>query len=618
MRLRFSSVLLPGLLPALLPGCAADDKADGIAFCDGPYEMYYDPDPAGKLTAFPDDHWTEADPSAATGLRVAMRTAETPGLDEYPDNFVGIFDDLSTLDGFGLTAGIWMHAWQVLPEIPAEDFHVYADGARWPVSIRMTDDGSTVLAVPLRPLPEAAEVTAILRTDPASPECVAPSPRLRRLLDPALDGAPDPAPLHADQWRRALAATKIPAEEVAGMVVFTTQSATALSDAVAADIAGRSYAIAPDPACADTGAGFSQCDALLDVQDYRGDDRTVPVDSRGEPQGSYALPVRVWLPATGAAPWPVVLCGHGLGGGRDQCRTLAEYGAPYGMAVVAVDAVEHGDHPGRTEAPMDLIADFMIFAIGIDPPGLSALRLRDNFRQSAWDKLQVVQAILQGVDLTGDGQPDLDPARISYAGVSLGAIMGPQLMAHTGAIRGGALAVGGGRLSSIIQESESFSLLVEVMRPPEVTDGDVDRFFPLLQTAIDSADPAVYAARMAEAPPEGAAPHLLLMLAHGDAIIPNSSSEALDRALSLPLVGTEVWAFDGMTATPAPTWENLPSGATGGMVQYAVTQPWEGAPWEPADHSTLHESVQGRAQLLEFLEPLSRGDIPVISEPQRP
>jgi dienelactone hydrolase len=434
------------------------------------------------------------------------------------------------------------------------------------------------------------------------------------MLDPALGDTS----AQATRWRAALTAMDQDPTQVAAMSVFTTQSATTVSRAVAADVQSRDYALTSPMTCVQL-SGYRQCDGPLTVMDYRNADHIVPPDSDGSPLGSYDLPMRVWLPDTGQAPYPVVLCGHGLGGSKADCEELAQMVSDRGVAVVAVDAVEHGDHPGRTDLGIPLIEDFMIFAITLDPPGISAPRLRDNFRQSAWDKLQVVRAIEQGMDVDGDGKNDIDPTHLSYVGVSLGAIMGPEPLALSPDFQGAALVVGGGRISSIIQDSASFGVLVDVMRPPGVDDGEVDRFFPVLQSVIDAGDPMVYGPHVDfQRFADQSEPDVLVMLAYQDQVVPNSSNEAFVRGLGVPGVGTQVWPIPSLDWKDSPLSGNLPQGGTGGLLQFAQVQSVEGGDWETADHSTLHSSVQGRKAIGDFLDALIADQLPIIAEPQRP
>ncbi|MCB9766164.1 MAG: hypothetical protein H6739_40685 [Alphaproteobacteria bacterium] len=594
------------LLLALL--ACADDVED-IAWCEGPVAYDYAPDPETSFTTFPDDFWTVEDPSTPTGLRVSMAVDETPVLSEFPENYVEWFDHLSTLDGWGLSAGLYLRFTDALD--PAKDWRddlvvavLSEDGAaRWPVEIQLTDRDETLLARPLVPFPEAAEVVAVLVTDPTAADCISPSPALRARLtgDERLSA----------RARAALDALDLAPEQVGAMTLFTTQSATLGSRLVAEDIHTRDLRFTAPFTCADAGA-WRDCTAPLTVGDYR-DAEGIFVD--GTPQSTYDLPVRVWLPpAELEGPYPALLCGHGLAGSTNDCLAVVGELTRRGVAMVAVDAVEHGDHPARREAELDLLEPLMIFALRINPPGLHGLRLRDNFRQSAWDKLQVVEAIAAGVDVDGDGADDLLADRLGYAGVSLGAIMAPELLALSDRVRGGWTAAGGARVTQIIQDSPTFGVLVDLMAPSGSDQGLVDRAFPILQTLVDPGDPVVYLPHLASDRllDDGAAISLMAVFALNDEVVPNSTNDLYARALGAPGVGEPVWPVEGVDFEPGPLAGNLPGGATGGALQLAEIHEREGDEPRPAEHGNMHDSWEGFVTQEAFLDPLLFGDGPAV------
>ena len=454
---------------ALLLGCTQP-----VDFCDGDVRLRYEAPFEDGLTVFPDDHWTVEDPGTTTGLRVDM-SVDDEGLSEQPSNYADWFEFISTLDGFGLTSGLFFRFAGKLDPAVADDVFLIALTEDGPVEydpqVTFTDVDQTLLLKPRRALPSNTRVIAGLKTDPADEACAAPSPYLMELLDP--QGRKVEHPL-TERFQQGLEIAGLDPSEIAAMTVFTTQSAHEQALQVVDDLASRDPVV-QDIACTDRGT-YQLCDGVLEAADYRVDG-VVPPGSV-EVRDTYDLPVRIWAPVEGG-PWPVVVCGHGLGGDRDDCDAIVDEVTEQGVALVGVDAQEHGDHPARSEAELELIEPLLIFAIRVDPPGLHGLKLRDNFRASAWDKLQLIQAIEAGVDLDGDEIPDLDGDAIAYAGVSLGAIMGPEPLALSGSLQGGLMYVGGARITQIIQDSPSFSILIDVMKPSELTDGDVDRAFPM-------------------------------------------------------------------------------------------------------------------------------------------
>lgn len=589
----------------LLLGCAPEP----LDFCANSLASDYAPEL--RLSTYPDDHYTVVDPERATGRRVAISAEGTPAVAAFPENYQGWFDDLSTLDGFGLSAPIFLGFLEPLGDLEALDVQIWVLGETpelWPHTRSSTDADTTLMLQPLRALPSAAEVLVVVRSAPEESGCVAPSPVLKDLLDPEGRGLEPSA--HSLRLRAALEQVEVPPVEVGAATLFTTQSALTQDLQVAEDIRARGASL-EDLRCEDTEWG-RQCEASMEAWDYRVEGVLPP--GSAVPQSAYTLPVTLWLPP-GEGPFPVIVCGHGLGGGREQCGAIQPMVAQAGLAVAAIDAVEHGAHPARSEAAFDLLAPLMIFALQVSPPGVEGLVLRDNFRQSAWDKLHLVLALQGAVDVDGDGDDDLDGARMGYAGVSLGAIMGPQILALAPELKAGWLAVGGARVTQIIQDGPEFSPLIELMAPPSMTEGDVDRAFPLLQTLMDPGDPAVWASKVQRERADGAQPpDLYLGAVLEDQIVPNSTNAAMAQGFQAPGIGREHFPVSGISFAPGSVSGNGPEGATLGFVQY--DQVVRNGAWEDARHSHLHDSEQGLASLQAFFgAALIDGEAAVILDP---
>ncbi len=65
-------------------------------------------------------------------------------------------------------------------------------------------------------------------------------------------------------------------------------------------------------------------------------------------------------------------------------------------------------------------------------PPATLIASRDGLRQTVIDLMALVRAIQVGMDVDGNGSPDLDPARISFAGQSFGGIYGTMFLAVAG------------------------------------------------------------------------------------------------------------------------------------------------------------------------------------------
>ena len=176
-----------------------------------------------------------------------------------------------------------------------------------------------------------------------------------------------------------------------------------------------------------------------------------------------------------AAGYPVVITGHGFTDNRFVGPSaLAGSLAGQGFAVVAINAVGHGYGPDTKLVLLDKSGNTTEVdggGRGIDFNGDGTIEaqegclvltteatagLGDCLRQTVVDLMQLVRAIRAGVDLDGDGQTDLDPDRIYYAGISLGAIYGTMFSAVEPDVRAAVLNVGGGSVVDIVRLGRTY------------------------------------------------------------------------------------------------------------------------------------------------------------------
>jgi pimeloyl-ACP methyl ester carboxylesterase len=224
--------------------------------------------------------------------------------------------------------------------------------------------------------------------------------------------------------------------------------------------------------------------------DYENGDGVIPTVGTltGTPQVQSVNDVYfdLFLPAGPEPPggWPVVVAGHGAGGGgKDNGNvpvSVAATLAAHGLATIAINAVGNGGGPlgtltvTRTDATSVTLPSggrnvdrngngVYDHPAGSLPEGLSTLPtgpdaivwFRDGFRQTVVDMMQLVREIEVGIDLNGDSIPDLNPSRIYYLGNSQGGIVGTLFTALEPQIRAAVLGAAGGpppeiaRLNSI-------------------------------------------------------------------------------------------------------------------------------------------------------------------------
>lgn len=572
--------------------------------------LEWDPD-NGLLSRWPEPEMLVDDATTDTGVRLEFDEARYAATAEALRNYRQVFtEDLGELDGFGVNAEAFFtfgRSFDVASLPNGEETGMPDAGlglavlgpgepALWPVIVDTTDEGGAILMAPMRPLPAKATVAAFVT----------------RALTPSAGGCLEPSEAMASEIASAdvdalIALGAITSrEDLVALTVYPTQSIEEDTIAVAEDIATRTVSFVAPPTCT-AGPEWTRCDALFVAQDYRDADGVYRRDA-GEPATpvtSYEVPVSFWLPNGGTAPYPTLLYGHGLTGDHNQAERLADFAAPRGFATVAAPALMHGTHPTNpdpSQTSLDILLQFFAIGVGTDR-ALHATKLREHFRQTTWDRLQLTRLLEASPDLDGDGTADVDGSRLVYLGVSLGGLMGPELLAASDAYGAGVLVVPGGRVSTIISDSPMFSALVDLLRPRNTTEGDVRRFFPILQSILDAGDPASYGPhgltdRFAIAP---RVPSILLGVVLDDAIVPNIANYALGRAYGVPIVEPLLRPELGFDVVTGPITGNFAGGmATGGLLQFDLIE--EDGMVVAADHGNIGDSEVGAEAWLDFLE----------------
>jgi len=317
-------------------------------------------------------------------------------------------------------------------------------------------------------------------------------------------------------------------------------------------------------------------DAAANANDTAPLSSTFQVDSYGSPttKSVETVPFLMTIPK-GAAPaalggkWPVVIFQHGFTVDKKVVFGIANSLSKAGFAVIAIDAVLHGD---RTFG-LDLVNN-TTSAAGPDGTAdssgthylnlTSLLTSRDNIRQSVADLIYLTRLLeVQTMDvvnnttglpaLGGDGTPDLivGAAPVAYVGHSNGGILGTVLAGVEPAIKTFALVNPGGDYASILQGSGAFSPVVNAgLSAKGVTVGSADynSYFVAAQTIVDDGDPLNYATAAVIAGKK-----ILLQKTLDDGVVPNTQTDNLSLALNLPQVAATVasasWPL-GVNASP--------------------------------------------------------------------
>jgi hypothetical protein len=325
-----------------------------------------------------------------------------------------------------------------------------------------------------------------------------------------------------------------------------------------------------------------------------------PVETRsGTPvaQGTNTLFFNLYLPSSPKPPrgWPVAIFGTGSTGNKDaatppnQPSLVAASLAAYGFATIGINGVGNGFGPLGTLTVTLSSGESVTFPSGgrgIDqdgdgvigsregvfaaPPQL-IIDNRDGQRQMVVDLMQLVRVIEVGMDVDGDGVPDVDPARIYFVGQSLGGIYGAALLAVEPLVRAGVLTVAGGswneivrlgpsgrprlgsalaaRVPSLLNADQGITSLDGVpVAPPQFNENiplrnqppvintvagamAIQEVFEHTEWVSQSANPVAYARHLRTTPLPGVpAKPVIIQFARGDQNAPNPGTTAILRA----------------------------------------------------------------------------------------
>ena len=430
------------------------------------------------------------------------------------------------------------------------------------------------------------------------------------------DGDGDAAHAYRKALRKALKAEGLHRDDVAAASLFTTQSITAVSTKIRAQLQAAPVSFVNGgirdvfPLATVAGIDWNQqtttagplntvhlaTPALVGVgtvafgtynsPDYENADEVIPAvgSLTGTPavQSVNNLQFTLFLPA-GVQPaggWPTAIFGHGF--------TDSKNGAPFavagtlarnGIATIAINVVGHGFGAGSTytvfraggAAPVTLPAGGRGFdqdhngridsTEGVSAIGAQSLiGNRDGLRQTVVDIMQLVKELKAGIDVDGDGTPDLSTSRIYYSGQSFGGIYGTQLLGLEPDIRAGVPNVAGGSIIEVARlggfrflvglallgRTPSLYNAVPNVDPTDITNSFTNfeeniplRNLPLrvdtvpgaeaIANLIDNTEWAQQAGNPAAYAPDITRP-AIFQFARGDKTVPNPTTSAILRA----------------------------------------------------------------------------------------
>jgi hypothetical protein len=341
------------------------------------------------------------------------------------------------------------------------------------------------------------------------------------------------------------------------------------------------------------------------------------------------VPILVTVPRIGssacavmpAGGWPVAIVQHGIGGARWQALAMADGFADQCYIVVSMDLPLHGitSLPTDPDPFLALLGQFHCYApphaanpaclgavertfdvdlaapTGIDISGAYFINLpnpitgRDNLREAEADLTQLTKSLAGQAPLgltvaaaggsLPAGRVNVDATRISYVGLSLGAIVGGAHAHFSNDTRTVALSVPGGTVTQLLAESQTFgpSINAALAKLGLATNGSLyGQFFRDFQAVVDGGDPINHIKDAQNMHPT------LLFKVLNDTVVPNNSTDRLITAGGLSKIttlgniaigpGTGKWSFfkigsHGTLFSPAPPGS---LSATGEMQTQAI------------------------------------------------
>ena len=259
-------------------------------------------------------------------------------------------------------------------------------------------------------------------------------------------------------------------------------------------------------------------------------------------------------PGRPAAGWPVVIMQHGITDNRSSALTVADAYADACFVMVAMDLPLHGivdtTNPlyctptkpqciGATERTFNVdLVNNTTGATGadgqIDSSGAHFLNLtspltgRDNLRQAEADLITLTKSLPGLAIAPGTPAPagpiGVDRARISYTGMSLGAIVGGSHIKFVPDTSTAALVVPGGVITKLLLDSQTFGPRIRAQVAAGGATPDSFAYnlnFRDFQAVVDSGDPINHIKDAVAVHP------VFLIKVLNDTVVPNNSTDRL-------------------------------------------------------------------------------------------
>lgn len=357
------------------------------------------------------------------------------------------------------------------------------------------------------------------------------------------------------------------------------------------------------------GAGFVPHDAIggvyigaFQAPRWIGDPTSEPFAPGGPDglplsRGEVTIPFIACMPLGSQGATPMMIFQHAITRSKEDMFGLANGPCSNGVGVIGIDMWLHGD----LTFGLDLINNTTGFPgpDGVaDPSGANFVNLanlllsRDNIRQSVSNLYTLTRVITSGnTDFNSDGGADAANFGVTFLGQSLGGVSSASFVATETNISVAALNVSGGRIASLLRNSQVFGPQIAAgLAAFGIPDGSflAELYFFVGQTILDDADGFNYGAEMLSGNLANGAPKsVLLQMALNDDTIPNDNTLDLARAIGVAKVDGS--AIEGLPSVSAPY-------VGSGLFQFDVAG--HGSLLDPSEGSTIEMQTQAISYLL--------------------
>ena len=225
------------------------------------------------------------------------------------------------------------------------------------------------------------------------------------------------------------------------------------------------------------------------------------------------VPALYFEPTKAKAPYPCIIMQHGYMDAKESAKSMGVLSlANAGYAVFAIDAQYHGERKVRGK---DIFSP--------------------DIRSDVKAMVQTVIDLRRAVDLL-QKRPGVDPQRISYVGVSMGAILGSIFAGVEPRVKAPVLIVGGGDWKTLVTQSK---IGPAIILQREVEEGRI-KSIDELAAELDYVEPLNFIWRISPRP-------VLLINNKHDTIVPTAANKLLREKAREP---KELIWLDGVPGDP--------------------------------------------------------------------